>query len=269
MWDVGEYVTLCARRGRGITPKAHIGIELIITLGLVATTTVLGIEIGYFLPSATNYYFSFPYNRILANSSIAGTAILGLLTYGILHPVFRTERTLTGSSIIHGILFVRACIDRHREVKEGRPRVMYIPETGQAVYVLAQAKSASKPRFRSPPVNRPPLRGPTSATPTGEQHSLAPIYPGESDDMSLVKPFAKGKAPGTPPRGPPPGHVPDEAEIARQLRGDAQPQFFMPFELGNKFTSSVTGSDARIPEGKFLVKTPLSKLEATSSRRSI
>lgn len=32
MWDLGEFLTICARHGRGITPKAHIGLELIISI---------------------------------------------------------------------------------------------------------------------------------------------------------------------------------------------------------------------------------------------
>ncbi|TKW51060.1 hypothetical protein CTA1_9462 [Colletotrichum tanaceti] len=39
---------------------------------------------------------------------------------------------------IHLVLFVRACVERSREIRRRRPRVMYIPETGQTIYVVAK-----------------------------------------------------------------------------------------------------------------------------------
>ncbi|GKT46149.1 uncharacterized protein ColSpa_06330 [Colletotrichum spaethianum] len=32
MWDLGEFLSVCARHGRGITPKAHIGVEVILSI---------------------------------------------------------------------------------------------------------------------------------------------------------------------------------------------------------------------------------------------
>jgi hypothetical protein len=170
---------------------------------------------------------------------------------------------------------------------------MFIPETGQVVYVVAKpsnlVKSAQPPttplhgaaRSLSPtslapmsPVPQPmPSRRPLSPAPS--YYSRLQQQQGLSQALAGVD-LVTGPAPPPPPkdyirpslRPPPPDHVPDEAELERRRRGDAQPQLISPRDLDLKFSTSVTGTmpgDTESAETKFLVgSSPLRPSESRS-----
>ncbi|EJT71627.1 hypothetical protein GGTG_10882 [Gaeumannomyces tritici R3-111a-1] len=112
-WDLTEFVTMCCRRGYGITPKAHIGIELTLFFwgaGAVSLVAILGV-----VPVWYSRYFSPP--NSFGVEEVTSVAVIG----GII-------------VIIRFILFVRNAVDRCG----GRgltPRIMYL-QTGEPVVVM-------------------------------------------------------------------------------------------------------------------------------------
>ncbi|KAL8365272.1 hypothetical protein RB595_004195 [Gaeumannomyces hyphopodioides] len=113
-WDLTEFVTMCCRRGYGITPKAHIGIEL--TLFLWGAGTISLVAILAVVPVWYARYFPRP-SGFTGVEEVTSVAVMG--------------GTIV---IIRFILFVRNAIDRCG----GRgltPRIMYL-QTGEPVVVM-------------------------------------------------------------------------------------------------------------------------------------
>jgi hypothetical protein len=81
LWDIAEYVSLCARRGRGITPKAHIGVELVLSLGCLACDAVLVVIWTGSLR---------PFTRI--DIYISANVFLGIMSYVPLYSLRRHRR---------------------------------------------------------------------------------------------------------------------------------------------------------------------------------
>jgi len=201
------------------------------------------------------------------------------------------------------------------------PRIMYIPETGQAVYVVAKLSSNPPKRAPAPPIRtstgpRPlsstrgrvespvatvavgppspalslPTTVATTVAPTERATSPAPTYYSRQAGLRAAAPPSlldedlplSGFPPSTsaanknqrvrrkPLQPPPPeeDHVPDEAELERRRRGDAQPQLLSPHDMIYKFSSSVTGTtpqDTRVTMDKVLLGSPLRKRESRAS----
>lgn len=186
---------------------------------------------------------------------------------------------------IHLALFIRACIERSAEIRRRRPRVMYIPETGQTVYVVAKpvpklrkmlTKKSHYPTRDQAALRRPPTPpdAPQRYLPPLEMELPPPLpeRPGDRSPQSPAASIIKRKpVPGIPRnvppgdwerhmrpnmRPPPEDYEPSEEELERMRRGDAQPQLIMPGDVDFKFSTSATGmtpADADAREGKYRV----------------
>ncbi|TDZ21596.1 hypothetical protein Cob_v005457 [Colletotrichum orbiculare MAFF 240422] len=277
LWDLAEFLTLCARHGRGVTPKALIGVEVVITVICGFAAGWLGFQLG------------------VQGDDVATNPLSMALTAAMFTGI---------TAVIHFFLFVRACIERRREIRRRRPRVMYIPETGQTVYVVARAfpklptlrsqRTQSFPRSTQSPTSGKeshPLRneGPKSPDQLFHTHiydddETPPPLPDRPTGQAAIR---RKPIPGLPPniapgdlerhmrpsmRPPPDDYEPDEAELERMRRGDAQPQLIQPGDVDLKFATSATGmtpADADSREGKFRMNIPLIPGESSSgsSRR--
>ncbi|EFQ25943.1 hypothetical protein CGRA01v4_14353 [Colletotrichum graminicola] len=266
LWDLGEFLSLCARRGRGITPKAHIGVELILFL--------MTYMAGVWLPVQIRLQETGP------SGQLRGKALTLATVQYVLMLLIAT---------IHLALFIRACVERRREIRQRRPRVMYIPETGQTVYVVAKpfpeppppppppppqqqqqqqpARAPSLPQSLDGPVGSSPLRNAFQ-----QQQELLQLEIPPPPPSSMIKrkpvPWVPRNAPAgdrdrflRPSMRPPPeDYVPSGEELERRKRGDAQPQLVMPGDVDIKFATSVTGmtpADAGVREGKYRMDVPV------------
>ncbi|KAJ0163750.1 hypothetical protein CTA2_2468 [Colletotrichum tanaceti] len=276
MWDLGEFLSVCARHGRGITPKAHIGVEVILS--------IVGYIGGGWLAFQLGLLQRYQINDLPVRYALS-VCVFILIT-----------------ATIHLVLFVRACVERSREIRRRRPRVMYIPETGQTIYVVAKpfpkmptwksqqqrqpsARAGSFPRSPQSPIgsisnNRNINNNNNNSSPL-HRHSpqlqlevpppppLPKRWPSElSPSMSSIK---RKPVRGVPRniaagdrerllrpnmRPPPEGYEPSAEELERRRRGDAQPQLIMPGDVDIKFATSATGltpADASAREGKYRV----------------
>ncbi|KAK1655107.1 hypothetical protein BDP81DRAFT_478375 [Colletotrichum phormii] len=271
MWDLGEFLTICARHGRGITPKAHIGLELIISI------------LGYIGGGWLAFQLGIQEDDQIGNSplNLALVACIFMLL----------------SATIHMALFIRACIERSREIRRRRPRVMYIPETGQTVYVVAKP-FPKLPTWKSQQSARAQtsLRSTQSPLSNSLRHHFQqlqeemppplPDRPGDQSPSSALsikrKPLPGGLPARTFPMGdsrdrhlrpnmrpPPADYEPSVEELERMRRGDAQPQLILPGDVDFKFATSVTGmtpADASAREGKYRVNMTQMPVMGESSR---
>ncbi|KAF6806328.1 hypothetical protein CSOJ01_08904 [Colletotrichum sojae] len=269
LWDLAEFLTICARHGRGITPKALIGVELVLTAFSAFAATWVAIQLQNGDVSSDH---AEPLRIVVAQCVFMGVV-----------------------AFVHFCLFFRACIERRREIRRRRPRVMYIPETGQTVYVVAKpfpklptwqsTQTHSFPRSPQSPRQLPPhpLRleipkspdffpsSPPSSPPAQMGRQVADL----PSAVSAAAGIRRKPVPGLPPnlgrgdrdrhlrpnmRPPPDDYVPDEAELERMRRGDAQPQLIMPGDVDLKFATSATGmtpADGNAREGKFRMDKPV------------
>ncbi|KAH6686464.1 hypothetical protein F5X68DRAFT_209047 [Plectosphaerella plurivora] len=212
-YDLAELITRFVRHGRGMPPKALIGCELIAMMGCMA-------GVGLFLQQV----LSFPLEW-LDSKDLGTTVAVGAMSFL--------------SCALRFILWVRACIDRSRELKAGKPRVMFVPSTGEVVYLIPRARR-NKNELEMFDEIKESLRKDTSS---------------EQDDEDLTPPPPPAKAAPRRPTGlmdpPPDDYEPDAAELERRRRGDAQPQLLlMPGETA-KFSSNIFGST---PGGAFAVE---------------
>ncbi|KAL3292555.1 hypothetical protein RB213_014204 [Colletotrichum asianum] len=258
-WDLAEFLTLCARYGRGITPKALIGLELVLSVVSAVAAGWVGLQLSWMDGDPANN-----------PASLALSAC-----------------TLTGiNAFIRFCLFIRACVERSREIRRRRPRVMYIPETGQTVYVVAKPfpklptwqsqNSARAPSFPRSPQPSSPLGAtePVAAFPDFTESPRPetsppplPERPGHQHALpsAIKRKPVRGLPPRTTPgdrdrhlrpsmRPPPDDYVPDEAELERMRRGDAQPQLILPGDVDLKFATGANGmtpAAGESREGKF------------------
>ncbi|CCF41783.1 hypothetical protein CH063_11957 [Colletotrichum higginsianum] len=288
MWDLGEFLSVCARHGRGITPKAHIGVEVILSIVAYIGGGWLAFQLGVLQPGQLN---NLPIRYALA------ICVFILIT-----------------ATIHLVLFIRACIERSREIRRRRPRVMYIPETGQTIYVVAKpfpklptwksqqqqqpaARAGSFPRSPQSPVGSSNSNNTSSPLHRHFQQLQLEIppplperWPSElSPSMSSIKRKPVRGIPRNIPAGdrerllrpsmrpPPEDYEPSPEELERMRRGDAQPQLIMPGDVDIKFATSATGmtpADASAREGKYRVDAsqmsgmaPMGEASATGNGR--
>ncbi|KAH7362729.1 hypothetical protein B0T11DRAFT_328766 [Plectosphaerella cucumerina] len=212
-YDLSELVVRFVRHGRGMPPKALIGCELIALLGCLA-------GVGLFLQQV----LSFPLEW-LDSSDIGTTVAVGAMTFL--------------SAAIRLILWVRACIDRSRELKAAKPRVMYVPSTGEVVYLIPRARR-NKNELEMFDEIKESLRKDTASE--HEEEDLTPPLP----------PAPAARRPTGLMDPPPDDYEPDAAELERRRRGDAQPQLLLlPGEAAAKFSSNIYGST---PGGAFAVE---------------
>jgi len=172
-------------------------------------------------------------------------------------------RTATDDGrLIHATFLFSFLLCSHRVRRDEHihtPRIMYLPGTGEAVVVLARPyppePTHQKPRKppASPAIDLGPLPGTNGGTnlqvPGALQHALvseprllqSPTAGPSQSAAHVLEDHRKGPLPQTvPPRKPvpgsksvgthyatpwPPDHVPDEAELGRAARGEAQAQW--------------------------------------------
>ncbi|KXH32437.1 hypothetical protein CNYM01_00985 [Colletotrichum nymphaeae SA-01] len=273
MWDLGEFLTICARHGRGITPKAHIGLELIISI------------LGYIGGGWLAFQLGIQEDDQIGNNP---------LNLALVECIF-----MLLSATIHMALFIRACIERSREIRRRRPRVMYIPETGQTVYVVAKpfpklptwksqsTRAQSFPRSPQSPLNNslrhhfaqlqeempPPLPDrPGDQSPSSASSIKRKPLPGAGIPSRTIPVSGDSRDRHLRPnmRPPPADYEPSAEELERMRRGDAQPQLILPGDVDFKFATSVTGmtpADASAREGKYRVNmTQMPMVMGESSR---
>ncbi|CRK20607.1 hypothetical protein BN1723_000419, partial [Verticillium longisporum] len=262
LWDVADLLTLWVRRGRAIAPKAQIGIELVLALGAGAGAGIVGWQLAL---TAAGFG--------PADGEAEGRA------EGVLGALFTLMMLLLGARVV---LFVRACVDRRRELRTRRPRVMYIEALGQAVFVVAKPNvgfgrlavggggGGGRGRSATGDSTKQTAASLTSVTARDTDSfagteaqtdvtSMTTLVPGPSQAASITarqRPLM---------RPPPEGYEPDEAEMERRRRGDAQPQFMVAEVVDMKFSSNVVVNPK---EGKFLVESSRSPGVAGESSRS-
>ena len=73
LWDSSEFITLCCRRGFGITSKAHIGLDLTLCLGAACGVAITCLEL-----TDISYYIGV--NYVSESRTSAEIAILAVLT---------------------------------------------------------------------------------------------------------------------------------------------------------------------------------------------
>ncbi|KAK2016062.1 hypothetical protein LZ32DRAFT_601654 [Colletotrichum eremochloae] len=285
MWDLAEFLSVCARHGRGITPKAHIGVELILSLVAYIGGGWLAVQLGLQEDSQPPQVSGEP------------------LAYALVQCVF-----MLLAATIHLVLFIRACVERRREIRRRRPRVMYIPETGQTVYVVAKpfhelptrkpqrkqqsARTLFFPQSLDGPAGLSPLRNAVQQQQELQQPEISPPLPKRPDDFSPAgsssspSSIKRKPVPGVPPnlpagdrdrflrpsmRPPPEDYVPSGEELERRRRGDAQPQLVAPGDVDIKFATGATGmtpADAGAREGKYRVDLPVGEPSGSGGGRA-
>lgn len=234
LWDSSEFITLCCRRGFGITSKAHIGIDITLCLGAACGVALVSLgltDIGYYI--GTDYSTS--------PSTSAEIAMLAILM------------------ILHFVLFIRNIQDRRRG-KNVTPRIMYLP-TGEPVVVVPRpfppkptnqpGKSSEQSRrisstldSQSPSEERPLPQIPSSSEtlsepyraggPSTERSPERQPYEARRTSNPGVPPTVMPRRKPVPTRGTPyanpwsapgPDYVPDPEEQARAARGESQAQW--------------------------------------------
>ncbi|OIW29383.1 hypothetical protein CONLIGDRAFT_322879 [Coniochaeta ligniaria NRRL 30616] len=196
--------------------------------------------------------------------------------------------------LIHAVFFCFLLCSR--QFRKNRhiptPRIMYLPDTGEAVVVLSRPyppePSHQQPQIPSPlpavelaplpvtdgdanlpspvplqptPVAEPrATHSPTAGPPQVPTLALGSGWKGSSlQTMPPRKPLPGPKSTGTHYATPwPPDHVPDEAERARAARGESQAQWMTlaesALELGKQTGNPVTGDPAREGEKSDLFR---------------
>jgi hypothetical protein len=171
-------------------------------------------------------------------------------------------------SVIHATHAIRACRARRQKRRNPKSHLMYISETGQAVYVLPKTKRLSKLKQkkkekrseRLPPTIPPPPPPPHPQPPpiSRDVNTLSPQQTRISEED--IPPPPPPKEPqrnhsfNSTPDSSPINHVPDEAELERRRKGDAQPQLIWPDDPGMKFSATVSGTAPDVHDGKILRK---------------
>ncbi|CRK28920.1 hypothetical protein HYQ45_006896 [Verticillium longisporum] len=260
LWDVADLLTLWVRRGRAIAPKAQIGIELMLALAAGAGSGIMGWQLAM---TAAGF----------------GTTVMETThearAEGVLGTLFTFMMLLLGARLV---LFVRACVDRRRELRTRRPRIMYIEALGQAVFVVpkpnvgfgrlavgggrGRSETGDSTKQTAASITSVTARDTDSFAGTEAQTdvtSMTTLVQGPSQAASITarqRPLM---------RPPPEGYEPDEAEMERRRRGDAQPQFMVAEVVDMKFSSNVVVNPK---EGKFLVESSRSPGVAGESSRS-
>ncbi|KXJ91662.1 hypothetical protein Micbo1qcDRAFT_57076 [Microdochium bolleyi] len=160
-WQVAEFITLLVRRRavppyRGIHPGAHVGVHLLCWIGFVSVAVVDAFNAVWiaFLQrrgnSSSYYYYGLP----------ASPASRNFITSGEYYAITITATVFAAIlTIIHFILFVRACVETHHRNSAGRAvQVVYVQYqpgpngfSGQYVPVQQQQQQYYAPGVQSPP----------------------------------------------------------------------------------------------------------------------
>lgn len=161
-WDLADAVVHYVRCGLAIPPKAHIGCEIVILIACLLSSVVF----------------------IFQSKTSASRCDIAILSLGA---------TVIATRVV---FFLGACVNRAEELKNGRPKTVYVPVWGKAAYLL--------PR------------------PAPRKADLLHMIGGACvDDNSATEP-------------PPEDYMPDEAELERRRRGEAQPQVILPAMSGGR-----------------------------------
>lgn len=221
-YDLGELIVRFVRHGRGMPAKAIIGCELVALLATLAGIAMFVIQ------------------------TVSIGNIAEWLDSSELGITFSVGAMLGISAIVRLALWIRACIDRGRELAAGKPRVMYIPSTGEIVYLIPRPRRSREELDMFDEIKETLRKDTASDVDTArheeEERSLPPLPP--------PKPVARQPTGLMNP--PPDDYEPDEAELERRRRGDAQPQLILlPGDTALKFSSNISGAS---PGGSYAVE---------------
>jgi len=144
-WDCAELITICARPGRrGIHPGAHVGVNLVLWLGIGAGAGVYG---AILLPGQYNVFDSVYYQAVISSSeyyygglSELVSAIEAILPLDVAQFAFAVVLM-----IVHFIYFVVACVETAHRNNQTRPAQTQQVEPQQVVYVLQQIPVTTVP----------------------------------------------------------------------------------------------------------------------------
>jgi len=214
LWDTAELITLCVRKGRGMHPGAHVGIELIHWLMLISVSAVgfagavgVGLALG-----STSYNYDYGYNYddnaydytydytdsdvkalsdYLVKVRVSG-GLLSILAYvppaalAGRQPCRNGLRTNTRlpCRIIRFSLFVRACIETHRR-RRGRQFTPPPVVTTQYNPGLAQS-SYSVSTYGPTAYNPAPYNPQVAAVPQVTAVPMAPMTPQPYDPIGVM-----------------------------------------------------------------------------------
>jgi len=100
IWDAVEFIALCARKGQGIHPGAHVAVELIMW---IACTSIAGLAFVYAYgidkEAKAGEYYTVEEEGLLKGIAMKTRVLSGLLCL---------------VALVRFILFVRACVETHR-----------------------------------------------------------------------------------------------------------------------------------------------------------
>lgn len=242
-WDAAEFITLCARRGRGISPRVHVWVDGLLFLGVATAMAILMVDVIIDLYDG--------YSIVEKSRDLVGAALLVLLMC-VRCPAPVVDADL--DRLFHSFLFFFYFCARlgHRRKKITTPRIMYLP-TGQAVVVTARPLAIHRanprhdaeltqlpvPQPATPPYPQAPAASPAPAA----QPYPSPVSSPVDGSSATQEPFRQGVPPRKPVAGAPvgthyampwpgPDYQPDEAEKARAARGEKQAQWMTLHGMG-------------------------------------
>lgn len=181
VWQIAEFITLCAHPDRGIHPGAHVGMQLILWLGAAICGGFLA-AFAALQEAYGSYYRSSRYRPSRADyelwqrleTSLAVFMIV-LLYVSTRCPVQRGKFTtnLCSRSVLHFIYFVRACIECHRR-NTMKPTIMMAAPPPQPYYPINNMGQVP-PQQALYPVQYNPHTSMMSHQPSNPHMSMAPV----------------------------------------------------------------------------------------------
>lgn len=230
LWDLADSLVRFARNGRSMPPRTQIGCELATIVGtLVAAGT-------------------FIWQIVLGARKAPSVPAVWPTSYDLVHiPII----AIFGFVLLSGraLLLARAYADRALDSKSTRPQAVYIPSTGTTAYVvLRYASDVDEIELES--LEKDAYDADAAAR-TSSDTASRPATAVEDMRARLEAIRARRRV-----SRPPDDYVPDELELERRRRGEAQPQVIMPGDVSLKFAVPGTNMALEAPysvENKMLV----------------
>ncbi|KAH6693573.1 hypothetical protein F5X68DRAFT_187387 [Plectosphaerella plurivora] len=230
LWDLADSLVRLARNGRTMPPRTQIGCELATIIGTLVAAAVFIWQTVEAAKKAPMVPAIWPTHYDLVHIPILGT-------FGV--------TLLLGRSL----LLARAWVDRTRDKKSTRPEPVYIPSTGTTAYVVLRYAS-DVDEIELETLEKDAYDADQAAKSSMETASR-PVTAVEDMRARLEAIRARRRV-----SRPPDDYVPDEFELERRRRGEAQPQVIMPGDVSLKFAVPGTTMTLEAPysvENKMLV----------------
>lgn len=161
VWQIAEFITLCAHPDRGIHPGAHVGMQLILWLGAAICGGFLAAFAALQEAYGSYYSYSSRYRPSRANYELAQRLETSLAVFMII--LF----------VLHFIYFVRACIECHRR-NTMKPTIMMAAPPPQPYYPINNM-GQMPPQQALYPVQYNPHTSMMSHQPSNPHMSMAPV----------------------------------------------------------------------------------------------